>query len=76
MASFPFRTALITGASAGIGEAMSRMLGDAGLACVVVARRDDRLRELAAAYSNFEVLAADLTTDEGVRLVEERIGDA
>ena len=76
MASFPFRTALITGASAGIGEAMARNLGDAGVACVVVARRDDRLRELAAEYANFEVLAADLTTDDGVQLVEERIGDA
>ncbi|MGA0330475.1 MAG: SDR family NAD(P)-dependent oxidoreductase, partial [Ilumatobacteraceae bacterium] len=72
MASFPFRTALITGASAGIGEAMARILGDAGVACVVVARRDDRLRELAAEYANFEVLAADLTTDDGVQLVEER----
>ena len=76
MASFPFRTALITGASAGIGEAMARILGDAGVACVVVARRDDRLRELAAKYANFEVLAADLTTDDGVQLVEERIDDA
>ena len=76
MASFPYRTALITGASAGIGEAMARILGDAGVACVLVARRDDRLREIAEKYANFEVLAADLFTEEGVRAVEERILDA
>ena len=73
---FPYRTALITGASAGIGEAMARILGDAGVTCVLVARRDDRLREIAEKYANFEVLAADLFTDEGVRAVEERILDA
>jgi short-subunit dehydrogenase len=75
MASYPFRTALITGASAGIGEAMARILGDAGVPCVLVARREDRLRELAAKYAGFEVLAADLTTDEGVRAVAARLRD-
>ena len=71
-----WNSALVTGASAGIGEAMARILGDAGVACVLVARRDDRLREIAGKYPNFEVLAADLFTDEGVRTVEERILDA
>ena len=70
---FEFRTALVTGASAGIGEAMARILGDAGVACVLVARRDDRLREIAEKYANFEVLMADLTADAGVRVVEKRI---
>jgi short-subunit dehydrogenase len=67
---------LITGASAGIGEAMAHLLGKAGVPTLLVARRDDRLREIAALYSGFEVLAADLTTPEGVRLVEERLLDA
>jgi len=34
------------------------------------------LREITEKYSNLEVLAADLFTDEGVRVVEERILDA
>ena len=76
MTKFPYQTALITGASAGIGQAMAHTLGDAGVACVLVARRDDRLREIAETYPNFQVLAADLTTDEGVRAVRERILDA
>ena len=39
MASYPFTSALITGASSGIGEAMVRELGRAGIPQVVVARR-------------------------------------
>jgi short-subunit dehydrogenase len=73
--SFPFTSALVTGASSGIGEAMVRALGEAHVPLVIVARRADRLEELAAAYADVEVLAADLTTADGVAAVERRIVD-
>jgi len=73
MASFPFRTALVTGASAGIGEAMAHELGRAGVPTVLVARREDRLVELAERYSGFEVLTADLTKPDGVAKVTDRL---
>ncbi len=75
MTSYPFNSALVTGASSGIGEAMVRLLGDAGVAQIIVARRADRLHELAGKYSNVEVLAVDLTTFTGVDAVVERIMD-
>jgi len=73
--SYPFRSALITGASSGIGEAMAELLGQAGIPQVVVARRVDRLEELAARHSGIEVLAADLTTAEGLDVVVRRVAD-
>jgi short-subunit dehydrogenase len=73
--SFPFTFALTTGASSGIGEAMVNLLGGAGIPQVVVARRVDRLEELAGRYEAVEVLAADLTTAKGVGQVVARITD-
>ncbi len=73
--SYPFSSALITGASSGIGEAMVHELGDRGVDMVLVARRRDVLEALAERYPNCEVLVADLTTEQGLAAVAERIGD-
>jgi uncharacterized protein len=70
MATFPWKSALLTGASAGIGEAMAEQLGAAGIPTVVVARRFDRLEALAAKYLSITPLAADLQSDEGWATVE------
>jgi len=73
MSSYPFTSALITGASSGIGAEMARLLGEAGVPTVLVARRADRLREIADRYDGFEVLEADLLTPEGQAATVERI---
>ena len=62
----PDRTALITGASAGIGVELAWVLARRGHGVTLVARREDRLRALAeeltaATGVRAEVIAADLT---------------
>jgi short-subunit dehydrogenase len=65
--------ALITGASSGIGEVFARRLSGKGFHLILVARRKERLEKLAAELHNAEVLAADLSVDSGVHVVEQRI---
>lgn len=73
--TYPFTSALVTGASSGIGEAMVELLAGAGIATVVVARRTDRLQELADRFEHVEVLTADLSTRKGLDRVAARVAD-
>jgi short-subunit dehydrogenase len=73
-------TALVTGASAGIGEQLARQLAASGHDLVLVARRRDpleRLRDdMASAHgAASEVLVADLQDRAGLDAVRGRIED-
>jgi uncharacterized protein len=73
--------ALVTGSSSGIGLAFARALAARGYDVILSARREERLRGVAAELErehgrSTEVLVADLATDAGVDRVAARLGDA
>ena len=71
-------TALVTGATVGIGESFARLLAEKGFNLVLVARDKKRLQERAKALSkkykiDVEVLQADLSIPTQLAKVEKRL---
>jgi short-subunit dehydrogenase len=68
-------TAVVTGASSGIGAVYARQLAKRGWNLVLVARRAQRLEDLAAELSEVEVetVTADLAKQEDLDRVAERV---
>ncbi|WP_433437125.1 SDR family NAD(P)-dependent oxidoreductase [Nonomuraea sp. CA-141351] len=60
------RTAVVTGASSGIGEATARRLAAEGFEVVAGARRRERLDKLAADVSSIRPVVLDVTSQESV----------
>jgi short-subunit dehydrogenase len=66
------RVAIVTGASSGIGEATARALAKHGWHCVLVARREDRLRALADEIGG-EVELCDVGDRDAVEALAARV---
>lgn len=78
MAQTVIRSALITGASAGIGAEFASHLATQGANLILVARRKERLESLASELEkkyavSVDILPADLSKPEEVALVEAKI---
>jgi hypothetical protein len=72
-------TALVTGASSGIGAAIARELASRGYSLVLVARREERLRSLATDISaehdvEVEIITADLSDESERDRLQRELG--
>ena len=67
------KTALVTGASSGIGREVARQLAELGWRVIAVARSEESLKQLAAEVPGVEPRPADLTTFPYPDLIPERV---
>lgn len=71
------KKALITGASSGIGRAISLALGDRGCDLFLIARRSDKLKEVSSLIKNSKVhlIEGDITDSNLLGKLDSVIGD-
>ena len=71
------KTAILVGASGGLGEAMARSLGEAGAALALVGRNAGKLEalkaELAGAGATAEIFTAEMTDEASVDALKQAI---
>ena len=60
------KTAFVTGATSGFGEAIARRLSKEGYKIVALARREDRLKKLASELGNTHIIVADIRDKKAV----------
>ena len=60
------KTAFVTGATSGFGEAIARRLSQEGYKIVALARREDRLKKLASELGNTHIIVADIRDKKAV----------
>jgi len=68
------KSILITGASSGIGRATAELFLQTGWRVGLIARRADRLKEMAAEHPNAVALPADVTDPQAMRQAFEDFG--
>ena len=69
------KTAFVTGATSGFGEAIARRLSKEGYNIVALARREDRLKKLASELGDTHIIVADIRDKEAVFKAVESLPD-
>ena len=67
--------ALVTGASSGIGRDIAKVLDQKGYEVVLVARDEEKLKEVAKELKKAEIIATDLSIEENCKKIYEQVQD-